>query len=203
MRLITGLPISFRYDISSPWIIQRPYIERPKQMGIGVMTPEAEYESRAEPLPAMPAGAPAARKAKKMAVRAVADLDMGYEEEESYEYGIGAAEAAEVVSTTESVSFSLKQPVTIKKGESALLLLHTKDIPKETINIYNRQQHASHPYKAIEVENITGYGWEGGPVTIYEKGEYAGESMLKRVAKGDKQIIQEFLIEYVKENSAL
>jgi hypothetical protein len=68
------------------------------------------------------------------------------------------------------------------------------NIPKETINIYNKQQHVSHPFKAIEVENTTGYGWEEGPVTIYEKGNYAGESMLKRVSKSDKQIIP-YLVE--------
>ncbi|MHA1954946.1 MAG: hypothetical protein ACW96U_13480, partial [Candidatus Heimdallarchaeaceae archaeon] len=68
------------------------------------------------------------------------------------------------------------------------------NIPKETINIFNKQQHASHPFKAIEVENVTGYGWEEGPVTIYEKGNYAGESMLKRVSKGDNQIIP-YLVE--------
>ncbi|NPD87648.1 MAG: hypothetical protein HGN29_02925 [Asgard group archaeon] len=194
LSLITGLPISFRYDISSPWIIQRPYVKRPNQMGIRVMTPEAEYEELAEPLAPMPVAA-APRRVKKMAARAMADIESGgYIDDESYEYGIGAAESAEVITTTESVSFSLKQPVTIKKGESALLLLHSMNIPKETINIFNKQQHASHPFKAIEVENVTGYGWEEGPVTIYEKGSYAGESMMKRVSKGDKQIIP-YLVE--------
>ena len=195
MRLITGLPISFRYDISTPWIIQRPYVERPKQMGISVMTPEAEYEEIAEPLPPPMAVAAGPARAKKRAARVMADIDTGgYIEDEVFDYAVGAAESAEVVTTSESVSFSLKQPVTIKKGESALLLLHSKNIPKETINIYNKQQHDSHPFKAIEVENATGYGWEEGPVTIYEKGDYAGESMLKRVSKGEKHIIP-YLVE--------
>ncbi|MFW9852746.1 MAG: hypothetical protein ACFFDS_07385, partial [Candidatus Thorarchaeota archaeon] len=115
-------------------------------------------------------------------------------DEEPYEYVVGAAESAEVITTTESVSFNLKQPVSIKKGESALLLLHSMDIPKETINIYNQQQHATHPFKAIEIENVTSYGWEEGPVTIYDAGEYAGEAMLKRVPKGEKQIVP-YLVE--------
>ncbi len=194
MQLITGLPISFRYDISSPWIIDRPFVQRPKQMGISVMTPEAEYKELARPAPppmAAPAGA-RMKKAKAMrSVAAVADLSM---EEEPYEYAVGAAESAEVITTTESVSFSLKQPVSIKKGESALLLLHSMNIPKETINIYNRQQHATHPFKSIEIENATSYGWEEGPVTIYDVGEYAGEAMLKRVPKGEKQIVP-YLVE--------
>jgi hypothetical protein len=195
MRLITGLPISFRYDISSPWIIDRPYVQRPKQMGISVMTPEAEYKEvlRAAPPPmaAAPAGAPMKKAKRARAFASVADMDMA---EEPYEYAVGAAESAEVITTTESVSFSLKQPVSIKKGESALLLLHSMDIPKETINIYNQQQHATHPFKAIEIENVTSYGWEEGPVTIYDAGEYAGEAMLKRVPKGEKQIIP-YLVE--------
>lgn len=194
MHLITGLPISFRYDVSSPWIIDRPFVSRPKQMGISVMTPEAEYKELAKPAPpAMGAAAPM-KKAKR--ARAVASMAMAdeYMEEEPYEYSVGAAESAEIITTTESVSFSLKQPVTIKKGESALLLLHTMNIPKKTIYIFNQAQHTSHPFKSIEVENVTGYGWEEGPVTIYEKGNYSGEAMLKRVPKTEKQILP-YLVE--------
>ena len=197
IHLITGLPLSFRYDISSPWIIDRPFVQRPKQMGINVVTPEAEYEMAKEAMPP-PMAAPAPggiERAKKRSVKAMASLGRLEEAaEDYYEYAPTSEAAAEVVTTTESVAFSLKQLVTIKKGESALLLLHSVNIPKETINIYNQQQHAIHPFKALEVENKAGYGWEAGPVTIYERGEYAGESMLPRVAKQDKQIIP-YLVE--------
>ena len=195
MHLITGLPISFRYDVSSPWIIDRPFVSRPKQMGISVMTPEAEYKELAKPAPP-PMGAATAPMKKTKRMRSVASMAVAdeYIEEEPYEYSVGAAESAEIVSTTESVSFSLKQPVTIKKGESALLLLHTMNIPKKTLYIFNQAQHATHPFKSIEVENVTGYGWEEGPVTIYEKGKYSGEAMLRRVPKTEKQILP-YLVE--------
>ncbi len=199
IHLITGLPLSFRYDISSPWIIDRPFVQRPKQMGINVMTPEADYDLRPEAMPApgvAPMKAMASRAKMKKGARGLAStLDMAVgAAEEPYEYTATSEASAEVVTTTESIAFSLKQLVTIKKGESALLLLHSASIPKETINIYNQQQHGTHPFKAIEVENTVGYGWEAGPVTLYEKGVYAGESMLPRVTKGDKQIIP-YLVE--------
>ncbi len=195
MHLITGLPISFRYDVSSPWIIDRPFVSRPKQMGINVMTPEAEYKELARPAPP-PMGAAAAPMKKAKRMRSVASMAVAddYIEEEPYEYSVGAAESAEIVTSTESVSFSLKQPVTIKKGESALLLLHSKNIPKKTLYIFNQAQHATHPFKSIKVENVTGFGWEEGPVTIYEKGNYSGEAMLKRVPKTEKQILP-YLVE--------
>lgn len=197
IHLITGLPLSFRYDISSPWIIDRPFVKRPRQMGISVVTPEAEYEMAKEAMPP-PMAAPAPSGMARAKKRSVQELGVVSSLEEStedyYEYSAASEAAAEVVTTTESVSFSLKQLVTIKKGESALLLLHSVNVPKETINIYNQTQHASHPFKAMEVENKAGYGWEAGPVTIYEKGDYAGESMLPRVSKGDKQIIP-YLVE--------
>ena len=197
IHLITGLPISFRYDISSPWIIDRPFVQRPKQMGISVMTPEADYTMAEEALPApapMAAGAPGRAKMKR-SFSAMASV--GYAEQADkglYDYKPTSEESAEIISTAESVAFSLKQLVTIKKGESALLLLHSANIPKETINIYNQQQHTTHPFRALEVENTVGYGWEAGPVTIYEKGNYGGESMLPRVIKGEKQIIP-YLVE--------
>ena len=193
IHLITGLPLSFRYDISSPWLIDRPRVDRPKQMGINIVTPEGEYEM--EDVMPPPMAAPSAKKMRSVrALGAPGGAALAERMEDKYEYAAASEAAAEVVSTTESVSFSLKQLVSIKKGESALLLLHSVDVPKETINIYNKQQHATHPFKAIEVENTAGYGWEQGPVTIYEQGVYAGESMLPRVAKDEKQIIP-YLVE--------
>ncbi len=184
VQLLTGLPISFKYDMSSPWLIDRPYVSRPTQTGISVMKPEAEFEPRPSPKLA-PMAAP------KRAKRAVAKMDFvgAAAIEEPYEYEETAEQEAEIVTTTESVTFSLKQLVTIKKGESALLLLHSTDVPKEKIYIYNRANHASHPFGAIEIENKSGYAWEEGPVTIYEKGDYSGEAMLQRVPKDEKQII--------------
>ncbi len=199
IHLITGLPLSFRYDISSPWIIDRPFVQRPKQMGINVMTPEADFDREiAKEVMSPPSSMPASiGRAKKMKRSAKALATTGYGEEpaeELYDYVSVSEDSADVITSTESVSFSLKQLVTIKKGESALLLLHSANIPKETINIYNQQQHAVHPFRSIEVENTVGYGWEAGPVTLYERGIYAGESMLPRVPKGDKQIIP-YLVE--------
>ncbi|MHA1198433.1 MAG: hypothetical protein ACTSQF_03680 [Candidatus Heimdallarchaeaceae archaeon] len=197
IHLITGLPLSFRYDISSPWIIDRPFVQRPKQMGISVMTPEAEYDMTPAAMPApAPMGGIGKGAARKRSAKKMGRMDSLAEAsaEEMYDYVATSEDAAEVITTTESIAFSLKQLVTIKKGESALLLLHSAKIPKETINIYNQQQHAAHPFKALEVENTVGYGWEAGPVTLYEKGIYAGESMLPRVTKDDKQIIP-YLVE--------
>ncbi|MHA1401409.1 MAG: hypothetical protein ACTSQE_13755 [Candidatus Heimdallarchaeaceae archaeon] len=192
IQLVTETPISFNYDMSTPWEITRPYVERPKQLGVSVMTPEAEYEDETfgaetdmirAPLPA------SAPKKSAMRPRAKMMATMLEESYDDYEYKPTVETSADVVSTVEGVAFSLTQPVTIKKGESALLLLQTTEVPASQIYIYNQENNLNHPFRALEVINESGYSWEAGPVTVYLGGEYAGEAMIPKVPKDAKQIV--------------
>ena len=185
IELLTGLPISFKIDMSSPYIIERPRIERPKKLGISVMQPEVEY---AEKEKVYPARAPAKRM-MKMAAEPMAPPSPSPASETLDQLVTGAIESAEIVEAGESISFAIKQAISLKKGESAFLLLDSQTLPAERKLIYNQSNHPLHPFDALEVENKTLYSWSAGPATIYDNLGYAGEALINRVPKGEKYLV--------------
>jgi hypothetical protein len=48
---------------------------------------------------------------------------------------------------------------------------------------------AAHPMDAAEISNSTGKTLDGGPITVYESGAYAGEALMETVKTGDKRLI--------------
>ncbi len=48
---------------------------------------------------------------------------------------------------------------------------------------------AKHPMNAAELANSTGKTLDGGPITVYDGGVYAGEALVETVKQGDKRLI--------------
>lgn len=182
ISLLTGMPISFKIDMSSPQIIERPVIERPTQLGVSVPSTEIEYaeEEKYEPpkrmmrAAAKPLPAPAPEQLLDKAIDLTAHEVL---------------ESAEVVQAGENIAFNLKQLITLKKGESAYLMLDSQTLPAQRKLIYNQENHKLHPFEALEVENKTAYSWSPGPATIYDSTGYLGEAFLQRVPKGEEYIV--------------
>ncbi len=46
-----------------------------------------------------------------------------------------------------------------------------------------------HPMDAAEITNSTGKTLDGGPITVYDAGRYAGEALVETLKTGDKRLI--------------
>jgi hypothetical protein len=46
-----------------------------------------------------------------------------------------------------------------------------------------------HPLDAVEITNSSGKTLDGGPITVYDAGAYAGEALVETVKAGDKRLI--------------
>jgi hypothetical protein len=79
-------------------------------------------------------------------------------------------------------------PVTIKKNQSAMLPFLQDKITARKLLIYNDRDD-EHPVNAAEVTNNTAKTLDGGPITVYEGGAYAGEALFETVKTGDKRLI--------------
>jgi hypothetical protein len=51
------------------------------------------------------------------------------------------------------------------------------------------QNDGEHPVNAAEITNNTGKTLDGGPITVYDGGAYAGEALFETVKAGDKRLI--------------
>ncbi len=84
--------------------------------------------------------------------------------------------------------YSIPSAVTVKKNESAMLPFLQKKIGGRKLSIYSDTS-SQHPLNAAELTNSTGMTLDGGPITVYDDGVYAGEALMETLKSADKRII--------------
>jgi hypothetical protein len=88
----------------------------------------------------------------------------------------------------ELFEYRIAQPVTIKKGESAMLPFLQQAIEGRKLLIYTSQG-SQHPTNAAELTNTSGKTLDGGPITVYDGGAYGGEALMETLKAGEKRLI--------------
>src|ERR1035438_7044786 len=95
------------------------------------------------------------------------------------------AAAAEGRELGDLFEYRIAQPVTIRKNESAVLHFLQQTIEGRKLLIYS--DHSSqHPTNAAELTNSSGKTLDGGPITVYDAGAYAGEALMETLKASDK-----------------
>lgn len=84
--------------------------------------------------------------------------------------------------------YSFSSPVTVKKGESAMLPFLQQKLGARKLLIY-QEGFGVNPQNAAELTNSTGKTLDGGPITVYDGGTYVGEALVETVKQGDKRLI--------------
>jgi hypothetical protein len=100
--------------------------------------------------------------------------------------GIGpTGEAREIA---ELFEYDIAAPVTVRKDESVMLPFLQQKITARKLVIYSDQSRPN-PLNAAELTNDTGKTLDGGPITLYDAGAYAGEALVETVRNSDKRFI--------------
>ncbi len=178
LTFVAGMPVSFIYDLYTPFTPPRPVIQ---EQARGVAGP-VEFE---EAIEAVPRSAAMLRSAKRGMVA----------EERAFGAGARAAFSADdlAASTTvtatgqaqgEFFSYVVANPVTVRRGRSAMVPILQTALQFRKERIYNGFKHPRHPVITMRFTNETGLTLERGPLTVVEAGEYAGEAMLPFTAPG-------------------
>lgn len=187
LSLVSGLPISFRHDLYSPRYLKRREVIVQAQSSAGPVLTEAnllaqaalrQQAAEAAPPPAlgMMGGAvtalPAA--ARPSAVSSV-------------------ARSQEVMAVTQALGdlfqYRIERPVTVPRNQSALVPIVGSSFEGGRKLLYNSKECARNPLTIIEFKNTTGLTLEGGPLTVFEGGIYAGEAMLDTLIPEEERMI--------------
>jgi hypothetical protein len=108
--------------------------------------------------------------------------------EEHAQLQTSAVEGATGATLGELFQYSFATPVTIRKNQSAMLPFLEDKIAARKLLIYTQSQ-GEHPVNAAEIGNNTGKTLDGGPITVYDGGAYAGEALFETLKTGDKRLI--------------
>jgi hypothetical protein len=89
----------------------------------------------------------------------------------------------------ELFEYKLKQPVTIRRNQSALVPVVQADIAVERVSLWSAGRGVAQPRRAIWLTNDTGLTLDGGSVTLVEGGAFAGEGLVEPIKPGEKRFV--------------
>lgn len=192
LSVVSGRPISFISLLDQPRFGSRQVAELPEDQAAAPVVYEGALESAPPPPPP-----PAALMAPKVAF-GVGD---GYGSGSGGGMAGGAfrshtvtkAEANTVQVATgatlgELFEYNFATPVTVKHNQSAMLPFLQDQVAARKLLIYTGSD-SEHPVNAAEITNTSGKTLDGGPITVYDGGAYAGEALVETFKAGDKRLI--------------
>ena len=83
--------------------------------------------------------------------------------------------------------YSIAQPVTILKNESAMVPILQQSLPAERVTLWSQSE--STPFRAVWLENTSKLTFDRGSFSIFESGVFAGQGLLDPIHPGEKRLL--------------
>jgi hypothetical protein len=188
LSLISGLPISFIQNLYDPQFKKRPLVKLEQEAPVAPAVPEAGMRADRMVAAAAPMAKPKQRRMKSfVAEREMKDRSL--EGANLYER-MRQLKAATITSDKgEMFEYRIDHPVTIARNRSALVPIVATEIKGQAVDLYNEKIRAKNPLAAIRLKNTTGLTLEGGPLTVFQGGSYAGDALVKTFKPDEKRYI--------------
>ncbi len=190
LSLVSGRPISFVSQLYAPKYIDRPGAELPEDQALApTVYSGAGAQAKAAVAPQSMrvggylagtlGGAPSAGLQMQ---EQTTGPPFFHQEPSTVEAPGAAREIADLF------EYSIAAQVTVRKDESAMLPFLQQKISARKLIVYSDSSRPN-PLNAAELTNNTGKTLDGGPITVYDAGAYAGEALIETVKNGDKRFI--------------
>ncbi len=181
LSVVSGRPISFISKLYEPRYRQRPEAELEEDSAAAPVLHKGAMTGSAPAAPPPPPQAAAPRRFA-MESRARDEAEAVRVEESTVAVTTEARELGELF------EYRFSQPVTVRKGESAMLPFLQQKIATRKLLIFAGQS-GQNPMNSAEITNSSGKTLDGGPITVYDGGAYAGEALMETLKAGDKRLI--------------
>ncbi len=188
LTLMAGMPVSFRYRLYEPRTPERPLVEDEER------TVDAPIFFDAAPPPV-----PQAAAAPMLGTAMLAEADASYggaRKRSARTERLSVAQLEEAVQVAAGgdergalFAYSVEHPVSVARGQSAMVPILSRRIPARRELLYNGAKHPRHPVASLRLSNETGLTLERGPVTVLAEGDYAGEAVLPFTRAGAELIV--------------
>jgi hypothetical protein len=192
LSLVAGTPQSFIQQLSQPYYSRRPVMPLPQAVMLSPQTHEATLDGQ-EKATGIVGGVPGGRAEGIGSARpqrtpsAAAVAEMSRDRAEMNELMAAQEAAAESRELGELFEYRLRQPVTIRKDQSALVPILQTQIEAERVSLWNGT--GGRPRRALWVTNSSGLTLDGGAFNVLDAGAFAGEGLLEQVRPGERRLI--------------
>jgi len=198
LSLVSGRPISFVMDLYAPMYLTRPtvvlarYDDLHPQVYAGGISADSSFSAKSMGGAggAVPRMAPAQRRIGYDAQGRPMTAQLSEIVVTSAE--MDAAESVRSMATTtqlgELFEYTVKN-VTLPRQKSAMIPIVTESVDIERVSIYNASVLASNPLNGVRLKNTTGKSLLQGPLTVLEKGGYAGDAQIDNLPAGQERLV--------------
>ncbi len=168
LTLIAGMPLSFIYDLVTPFVPERPVVEAEARVTPEPVTFASKMATAGAPAPQAP------RAAMRSAAPTLSREDVA----------ASTAVQAKGEALGELFAYAVETPVRVGRGQTAMVPILSAHLAYEKVLLYNGEQLAKHPVATLRFENESGLALERGPITVLEAGTYVGEAMVSFTPAG-------------------
>ena len=199
LSLVAGAPQSFIQQLSQPFYGRRPVIPLPSAAQLTPQTHDAAImpELKTEAMTVAPSAAAAAPMAARragtgggavgggvggVAVDALSVTDTLYNESADVGRGVQGRELGDLF------EYRLKEPVTIRKSQSALVPIVSAPVEAERVSVWNATTPGP-PRSALWMTNSTPFTLDGGSFSVLEDATFTGEGLMDTVKPGEKRLL--------------
>ena len=184
LSLVSGLPVSFIQELYAPRFKKRPVLKMDDEDAVAPAVPEAVMSENR-----MLMAAPESPGARAGSIRKKA-VARRYAGEPDMEQGIRKLKAQTVTREVgDMFEYRIDHPVTIDQNRSALVPIVSKNIEGRAVDLYNERTRKQNPLAGVELKNTTGLTLEGGPLTVFKGGSYAGEAYMESLKPDELRYI--------------
>jgi hypothetical protein len=205
LSLVAGAPQSFVQELSQPYYTRRPVVPLPENAMVTPQTHEATMEEQDQPAGVVSgvAGGVANGASKAGGEGHGGGMGGGGMGGGVFTAGGGiasgrdaltapqSAEIATTVAQTQELGdlfeYKLKDRVTIRKNQSALVPILQARIDAEKVSVWNPSQPSV--LRALWVNNGTDLTLDGGSFNVLEAGAFAGEGVMDPIKPGEKRLL--------------
>ena len=211
LSLVAGVPQSFIQHISQPYYSRRPVVPMPSTVQLTPQTHEATLVGK-EPFvgglaetvtvqqSARGGGVGAGVGGGRYAVPggvvggvvgglANAPPSPAAPAREAYDRMNEMAAAASGSEMGDLFEYRLKDPVTLRKNQSALVPIVNAPIEMEKVSLWNRNSGSGRPWRAVWITNTTGLTLDGGSMTVVDGDAFAGEGLIEPLKPGERRLV--------------
>jgi hypothetical protein len=101
----------------------------------------------------------------------------------------GSTAAAQARELGDLFEYKLKERVTIRKNQSALVPILQTEIAAEKVSLWNEAQGSSRPLRAVWLTNSSALTLDGGSFSVLEDETFAGEGIIEPLKPGEKRLL--------------
>jgi hypothetical protein len=106
-----------------------------------------------------------------------------------YDQARAAGAQAEASSLADLFEYRIKEPVTLRKNQSALVPIVGAEVTVDKVSLWNRGAGSGRPVRAVWLTNATPLTLDGGSITVVDGNAFAGEGLVDPLKAGERRLI--------------